>query len=63
VAGLVTLDVETRALRDSERLDLSVLSLYCELVRQIQREVKVVWEGGQPVARTPTPVPGCVNRP
>jgi WD40 repeat protein len=47
-------------LGDAERIDLSILSLdYCTLVRRVQREVPVVWEGGQPVPRAPQRVPGC----
>jgi WD40 repeat protein len=50
-------------LGDSERIDLSVLSLDdCTLVRRVQHEVPVVWEGGQPVVRAPTSIRGCPAR-
>ncbi len=32
---------------------------YCELLRDISKQVEVVWEGGKPVPRKPPPAHPC----
>jgi len=50
------------ALGDHMVLDLSTLHLpYCELLRQVWREVPVVWEKRAPVVRTPPTSHACAR--